>query len=348
MFPVGARAGPSICHERQENGMILLTGGAGFIGSNLLAALEARGLHDIVVCDRLGVGEKWRNIAKRELAGFIEPSQLMPFLEHPTEPIDAIFHMGAISTTTERDADLVIETNFTLSLALWDWCARHDTRFIYASSAATYGDGSAGFDDDGSLEALARLRPMNAYGWSKLLFDRRVARIVSEGGKRPRQWAGLRFFNVYGPNEYHKGNMRSVAQQVHERIVAGEPATLFRSHNPNYSDGGQLRDFIWVDDCVAAIMWLYDHPQANGLFNLGTGKARSFADLAAAVFAAHGRRPNLRYVDTPVEIRDRYQYFTEAKMDRLRNAGFTKPFTELEDGVALYVKNFLTAADPYR
>jgi ADP-L-glycero-D-manno-heptose 6-epimerase len=328
--------------------MIILTGGAGFIGSNLLAALEERGEREIVVCDRLGESEKWRNLAKRELAGFVAPDRLLPLLERRAGEIDTIFHMGAISATTERDADLIVETNFTLSIALWDWCVRHDARFIYASSAAAYGDGAAGFDDDHSPEALARLRPMNAYGWSKLLFDRRVARIVREGGRRPRQWAGLRFFNVYGPNEHHKGGMRSVALQIHERIAAGEPAVLFRSHNPKYPDGGQLRDFIWVGDCADAMTWLHDHPQVSGLFNLGTGKARSFADLAAATFAAHGKRPDIRYVDTPVEIRDRYQYFTEAKMDRLRAAGYAKPFTRLEDGVALYVKNFLSASDPYR
>jgi len=328
--------------------MIILTGGAGFIGSNLLAALEERGQHEIVVCDRLGEGEKWRNLAKRELAGFVEPDRLSPFLERRAGEVDTIFHMGAISATTERDADLIVDTNFTFSIMLWDWCVRHDARFIYASSAATYGDGDAGFDDDGSPEALARLRPMNAYGWSKLLFDRRVARVVHEGGRRPRQWAGLRFFNVYGPNEYHKGGMRSVALQVHERVSTGEPAVLFRSHNPKYPDGGQLRDFIWVGDCVDAMMWLYDSPQVNGLYNLGTGKARSFADLAAAVFAAHGKRPDIRYVDTPVEIRDRYQYFTEAKMKRLTGAGYAKPFTRLEDGVALYVKSFLATPDPYR
>jgi ADP-L-glycero-D-manno-heptose 6-epimerase len=326
--------------------MILVTGGAGFIGSNLVAALDACGA-EVAVCDRLGDTEKWRNLAKRNLAAFVEPEDLLPFLERHAGRIETIFHLGAVSATTERDADLIVRSNFTLSLALWEWCARHKARLVYASSAATYGDGAAGFDDDGSPAALARLQPMNPYGWSKLLFDKRVARILADGGPRPPQWAGLRFFNVYGPNEYHKGAMRSVVKQVHERAMAGEPAILFRSHNPDYPDGGQLRDFVWVGDCVEVMMWLHDHPGVSGLFNLGTGKARSFADLAVAVFAALGRNADIHYVDTPVEIRDRYQYFTEARMERLRGAGYDKPFTPLEDGVRRYVTTFLATPDPY-
>ncbi len=335
------------CYTLVIRGMILITGGAGFIGSNLVAALEGRGARAIAVCDRLGTGDKWRNLAKRELAAFVTPEDLFPFLDRHERKIEAVFHLAAISSTTERDADLILRTNFTLSSALWDWCVREGTSFIYASSAAAYGDGSAGFDDDASSAALARLRPMNAYGWSKLLFDRRAAHIIEDGGPRPRQWVGLRFFNVYGPNEYHKDGMRSVAKQVYERAAAGEPASLFRSHHPQYPDGGQLRDFVWVGDCVEVMLWLYDHPEVSGLFNLGTGKARSFAELAAAVFHALGKQPQICYVDTPAEIRARYQYFTEAKMDRLRQAGYAKPFTALEEGIARYVAGFLSAPDPY-
>ncbi len=221
-------------------------------------------------------------------------------------------------------------------------------RFIYASSAATYGDGGAGFDDDGSVAALARLRPLNAYGWSKHLFDRRVARIVEAGGPRPPQWAGLKFFNVYGPNEYHKGGMRSVAVQIFDNAAAGKPAVLFKSHHPDYEDGGQLRDFVWVGDCTEVMLWLFDNADVNGLFNLGSGRARSFADLAAAVFRALDKEPRIRYVDTPAEIRDRYQYFTEANTARLRGAGYHRRFTALEDGIGRYVRSYLTAADPYR
>lgn len=327
--------------------MIVVTGGAGFIGSNLLAGLEARGSTDLVAVDGLGQDDKWRNIAKRELAAFVPPRDLMSFLEAHAPEIDTIFHMGAVSSTTERDADLIAETNFALSLQLWDWCSWRGARLIYASSAATYGDGSAGFDDDGSVEGLARLRPLNAYGWSKHVFDRRVARLVAEGKPAPPQWAGLKFFNVYGPNEYHKGGMMSVAAQIFPRARAGEPARLFRSHNPAYADGGQLRDFVWIGDCVAAMLWLYDNPQVNGLFNLGTGEARSFADLAAAVFRGLNQEPRIEYIDTPAELRDKYQYFTEARMERLRKAGYDRAFTSLEDGVGRYVREHLARPDPY-
>jgi ADP-L-glycero-D-manno-heptose 6-epimerase len=328
--------------------MILVTGGAGFIGSNLLAGLEARGAHELAVCDRLGTDDKWRNIAKREIAALVPPEGLEAFLEQNRAVVETVFHLGAVSSTTETDADLVAQSNFTLSLELWDFCARHGKRLIYASSAATYGDGSAGFDDDGSPDYLARLRPLNAYGWSKNAFDRRVARIIAGNGARPRQWAGLKFFNVYGPNEYHKGAMASVALHTYRRIRSGERARLFRSHRPDYPDGGQMRDFVWVGDCVAVLLWLYDNPDRQGLFNVGSGRARSFLDLAHAVYRALGRAPEIEWVDTPAEIRAKYQYFTEARIDRLRQAGYAKPMTALEDGVATYVRDFLEAADPYR
>jgi ADP-L-glycero-D-manno-heptose 6-epimerase len=328
--------------------MIVITGGAGFIGSNLVAALEERGEQDLVVCDRLGDGDKWRNLAKRELAAVLPPESLFDFLERHAREINIIFHMGAVSSTTETDADLIIGANFMLPQRLWEWCAETETRFIYASSAATYGDGSAGFDDDNAPAALARLRPLNAYGWSKHLFDRRVARLVGQPGKRPAQWAGLKFFNVYGPNEYHKGAMKSVAAQLYARAAKGEAARLFRSHRADVPDGGQQRDFVYVRDCVDMMLWLHDHPEVSGLFNIGSGAARSFAELAAAVYRALGREPKIDFVDTPVEIRDKYQYFTEARMERLRAAGYDRPMTSLEEGVGDYVRNYLAASDPYR
>jgi len=328
--------------------MIVVTGGAGFIGSNLIAELEVRGADEIVVCDRLGRDEKWRNIAKRELAAIVPPERLFDFLDANASRIDCLFHMGAISSTTETDGDLVVETNVALTLALWRWCVEHDKRLIYASSAATYGDGGAGFDDDGSPEALARLRPLNLYGWSKHLVDRRIARLVADGAARPRQWVGLKFFNVYGPNEYHKGAMMSIVAKNNARVALGEPVALFRSHHPDYEDGGQMRDFVYVADCVAVMLWLYDRPEVNGLFNLGTGKAARFSDLMGALFRAHGRAPELVYVDTPEEIRARYQYFTEARMDRLRAAGYDRPFADVETGVADYVARYLAQPDPYR
>lgn len=326
--------------------MFVVTGGAGFIGSNILAALEARG-EDLIVCDRLRSNDKWRNVAKRELADVVHPDQIFTFLEANKKAISAIFHMGAISTTTETNADLIVTNNFNLSLALWKWCARNEVRLIYASSAATYGDGRQGFDDAFSIEALARLRPMNAYGWSKHLFDRRVAREIKRGHQTPPQWAGLKFFNVYGPNEYHKGGQQSVVAQVFPQADANSPAHLFRSHRADYRDGEQLRDFVWVGDCVDVMMWLLDHPQVSGLFNLGTGRSRSFNDLAAAVYRALGKEPYIKYVDMPMELRGRYQYHTEATMHRLRDAGYTKPFTSLEDGVTAYVQRYLNTPDRY-
>ena len=327
--------------------MIVITGGAGFIGSNLLAALDRRGGADLVVCDRLGGGDKWRNIAKREIADLIAPERLLDFLGTHAREVEVIFHLGAISSTTETDVDLIVQENFRLTLALWAWCTRHGKRFIYASSAATYGDGSAGFDDDASLAGLAKLRPLNPYGWSKHAVDRRTARLIASDAGRPAQHVGLKFFNVYGPNEYHKGGQRSVVHQLFPRAMAGEKARLFKSHNPAYPDGGQKRDFVWVGDCVSVMLWLLDHPTVNGLFNLGSGKARSFADLARAVYTAAGKEVQFDFIDTPVEIRDKYQYFTEAKMERLRAAGYELPTTALEEGVRRYVQDHLAAADPY-
>lgn len=327
--------------------MIVVTGGAGFIGSNVVAALGERG-QEVVVVDRLRRGAKWRNLAHHDVAALVDPTELFPWLSTRASQVSALIHMGAISATTETDVDLIADTNIRLTLSLWDWCTVNRIPFIYASSAATYGDGSNGFDDDASQAALSRLRPLNPYGWSKLFVDRRVTRLVREGESTPPQWAGLRFFNVYGPNEYHKGSMRSVAHQAFERVQAGEPVRLFRSHHPDYSDGGQLRDFIHVDDCVRVILWLLDSPSVSGLFNCGTGRARSFLDLAGAVFTALGRDPRIEWVDTPSEIRDRYQYFTEARMESLRAAGYAAPFLSLEDGVTDYVRRYLDTADPYR
>jgi len=328
--------------------MYVMTGGAGFIGSNILAALEDKGLGPLVVVDRLRDGLKWRNIAKRELYDIVDPDQLDTFLEIHANDIKAIIHMGAISATTETDADLITRSNFKLSLFLWHWCTVNETPLIYASSAATYGDGTSGFDDVGSPDDLKAFQPLNAYGWSKHLFDRRVARMIDDGDARPPQWAGLKFFNVFGPNEYHKGRMQSVISQIYPRAVANEPAVLFKSHNPDYPDGGQLRDFVWVGDCVNMVLWLLDHPDTSGLFNCGTGKARSFKDLTEAVYQALGKQAVIEYVDTPLDIRDKYQYFTEARMERIRAAGFDRPATSLEQGVQTYVTDYLAKDDPYR
>jgi len=328
--------------------MYIVTGGAGFIGSNIVAALENLGLGPIIVVDRLRAGDKWRNIAKRNLFDIVDPDELDAFLAEHANTIEAVIHMGAISATTERDADKILKNNFRLSMKLWQWCTSSETPYIYASSAATYGDGGQGFEDDGSAEFLAKLRPMNPYGWSKHLFDRRVADMIESGAPRPPQWAGLKFFNVYGPNEYHKGRMASVVSQVYPVAKAGEACRLFKSHHPDYEDGGQLRDFIWVDDCVNIVLWLLENGNVSGLYNCGTGQARSFADLARAVYTALEQDAKIEFIDTPEDIRDKYQYFTEAPMARLRAQGYDKPMTGLENGVKTYVTRYLDQSDPYR
>jgi ADP-L-glycero-D-manno-heptose 6-epimerase len=328
--------------------MIVITGGAGFIGSNLVASLETRGGSGLVVVDHLGQSDKWRNLGKRELLAIVPPDALFDYLTEHRTGISGVFHLGASSSTTETDIDYVVHNNFSLSQRLWRWCADNRVRLIYASSAATYGDGAAGFDDAFSGTALARLQPLNAYGWSKHLFDRWVARQVERGYPCPPQWAGVKFFNVYGPNEYHKGGQLSVALQLWRQIASGTPATLFKSHHPDYADGAQQRDFVWVDDVVDILIWLYEQREMSGLYNAGSGQARSFADLAHAVYAALDRAPDLRFIDMPAALRGNYQYFTEAKLERLRSAGYAKPMTGLEDGVRRYVQNFLMQPDMYR
>ena len=329
--------------------MIVVTGGAGFIGSNIVARLTAETAYDVVVCDRLETADlaKWKNLAKHSIADFWAPEELFEQLERHAERIEAVVHMGAISSTTEPDADLILRTNVTLSRDLWDWCAIRDARMIYASSAATYGDGETGFKDDDDAESRSKLRPLNAYGYSKMLFDQYAVR-QSDRGQAPPQWAGLKFFNVYGPNEGHKGGMKSVVAQIWPKVAAGETVSLFRSHNPNYADGGQLRDFVYVDDVVDIIEFLLQSPEVSGIFNAGSGQARSFDDLAKATFAAAGKAPSIEYVDMPEAIRDRYQYFTQARMDRIRAAGFEGQSTPLEEGVRRYVQNFLAQPDQYR
>ncbi|HKU07599.1 MAG TPA: ADP-glyceromanno-heptose 6-epimerase [Bradyrhizobium sp.] len=326
--------------------MLLVTGGAGFIGSNVVAALNDAGRSDVVVCDLLGHDGKWRNLAKRQLADIVPPAQLADWLKG--RKLDAVIHLGAISETTATDGDLVIETNFRFSMRLLDWCTASAVPFIYASSAATYGDGAQGFSDDASPPALKQLRPMNLYGWSKHLFDMAVIDRAARGEKLPPQWAGLKFFNVFGPNEYHKGTMMSVLARRFADIKAGRPVQLFKSHREGIADGDQRRDFIYVDDVVRVMMWLLATPKISGLFNVGTGTARSFKDMMLAAFGALGAAPNIQYIDMPEQIRGSYQYFTESKVDRLRGAGYNGGFTALEDAVDLYVKGFLDRADRFR
>jgi ADP-L-glycero-D-manno-heptose 6-epimerase len=329
--------------------IVFVTGGAGFIGSNIVAKLaEDRDL-DVVVCDRLGGVDlgKWRNIAKHPVGDFVQPEDMFDWLEKRWRDVEVVIHMGAISSTTEPDADKIIQTNFGLSRDLFRWCADRQRRLIYASSAATYGDGALGFADRDDLDSLIALRPLNAYGWSKALFDIFAVRQAARDYAPP-QWVGLKFFNVYGPNEAHKGPMQSVAAQIWPKAAKGETVSLFKSHREGYADGGQRRDFVYVRDAADIVAWLVAHETINGVYNLGSGTARSFKDLAEAVFKAAGQPANIAYVDTPPAIRAHYQYFTQAEMGRLKAAGYTAELTSLEDGVADYVQTYLARPDPYR
>lgn len=324
--------------------MYLVTGGAGFIGSNLVAELMAAG-HGVAVCDFVDESNR-ANLDKRGPLEIIHPNDLLAWLRAADPAPQAVFHMGAISSTVEHDVDKIMRNNYLLSLHLWKWAAIAQVPFIYASSAATYGDGEAGFDDDNAPDALAKLKPLNPYGWSKLMFDRAAVQMAATGHAPP-QWAGLRFFNVYGPNEYHKGGQRSVVPQFWQQIRETGKARLFQSHDPDYADGGQLRDFVHVSDTVSVMLWLSQTPEVSGIFNLGTGQARSFDDLAKAVFGTLGTTADIDYIAMPDSVRNQYQYFTEARMDRLRSAGYDKPFISLEDGVRSYVGTYLESNDRY-
>jgi len=329
--------------------IVFVTGGAGFIGSNIAAKLAEDRSLDVVVCDRLHEAElgKWRNIAKTPIGDFVAPDQMFDWLEKRWRDVELVVHMAAVSSTTEPDADKIIHSNFTLSRDLFRWCADRQRRLIYASSAATYGAGEAGFDDNNDYEALAALRPLNTYGWSKALFDLFAAR-QADRDYAPPQWVGLKFFNVYGPNEEHKHSMKSVASQIWPKVREGHAVQLFKSYRKDVPDGGQKRDFVYVRDAADVTRWLLDNPQVNGIYNLGSGQARTFEDMARQVFAAAGKNAQIEYTPMPPAIRDKYQYFTEAKMERLAEAGYARPLTTLEEGIGEYVGRYLSQPDPYR
>lgn len=328
--------------------MIIVTGGAGFIGSNLVIDLLEKGYGDIVVCDSLEREEKKQNLAKHQVKEIIPPEEIFDFLGSNASEIDTIFHMGAISSTVETNINLIKTNNYDLPLKLWYWCIDNDASLLYASSAATYGDGLQGFSDDDSYSHLSSLKPLNPYGRSKNIFDIKAHQLASRG-TAPKQWAGFKFFNVYGPNEHHKDGQKSVVCQMHKQINETGKVRLFKSYEKDYADGQQLRDFIFVKDCSKALLWFLENKNINGIFNIGTGQARSFNDLAKATFAALGQKEaNIEYFDMPEQIKDKYQYFTEAEMSKLRDAGYDSPFTSLEEGVKDYVQNYLNKDDPYR
>ncbi len=322
--------------------MIIVTGGAGFIGSALVWKLNAEGIHDIVIVDRLGTSSKWKNLVNLRYEDYLHKDEFLSLVHRNAVPfeVDALVHMGACSSTTERDADFLWANNFAYTRALAKWSLLHSVRFLYASSAATYGDGSLGFSDD--HEKIAGLKPINMYGYSKQLFDLWVLREKLED-----TMAGIKFFNVFGPNEYHKGDMASVIFKAYHQILETGKVRLFKSHLPEYADGGQMRDFVYVKDCVDVLWWLLQNRQVNGIFNLGTGKARTWNDLIAAVFAAMGRERNIEYIDMPESLRGQYQYFTQADMAKLQTVRCPVAFSSLEDSARDYVVNHLQQTDPH-
>jgi ADP-L-glycero-D-manno-heptose 6-epimerase len=322
--------------------LVFVTGAGGFIGSNIARTLS-RGGRPVVLCDRFTQPGSWEYLAPVLARDIVLAEEAMAWLEAHEKDVAAIVHVGAISSTTETDVPALIKNNVRFSLDLWDYAARCDCTFIYASSAATYGDGSQGFRDDDSSAGLAELRPLNGYAWSKHVVDRRIVDDVEHGRPTPPRWAGLKFFNVYGPNEGHKGTMRSVVHQLYAQVAAGRPAKLFKADNAEYPDGGQMRDFVYVKDCCAVVENMLAAPSLAGIFNVGTGTARTFADLAAAVFAAMGAEPNIEYIEMPEAIRGRYQYFTQADVAKLTSSGLAPAFHTLEAGVADYVQGYLMA-----
>lgn len=313
----------------------LVTGGAGFIGSCVVRTLNDAGIDNIIVVDHISQTNKWLNLRNKRYSDYIQKQHLSERLSG-LDNVEAVIHMGACSSTTENDFDYLWNNNFEFSKMLWLYCAEKQIPFIYASSAATYGDGQEGFDDCSNID---QLRPLNAYGYSKQLFD---LWIKQQADVFPSQYVGLKFFNVYGPNEYFKGSMASMVYHGYRQICDNGSIKLFRSYDPNYADGLQLRDFVYVKDICKVVSWLLQHPQVNGLFNLGTGRAQSFLELAEATFHALGKEPNIEYIDMPEQLQGRYQYFTQAEMKKLRSAGYEAPFRSVENGVADYVGNYLS------
>ena len=316
--------------------MIVVTGGAGFIGSAIIAALNNRGISDIIVVDELGTDAKWKNLRNLSFADYFEKADFLKMVVNKQIdwPVKAVFHMGACSSTTETDASYLAKNNYEYTKLLAQWAVDADIRFIYASSAATYGDGEKGFVDN--EEKIDQLKPLNMYGYSKQMFD-----LWARRGGMLKKIAGLKYFNVFGPNEYHKADMRSFVLKAFEQINAEGRVRLFKSHNRQYADGEYVRDFIYVKDAVDMTLFFLDNPKIAGLFNIGTGKTRNWNDLVKAVFAAMDKKPKIEYVPMPGPIRNQYQYFTEADITKLRNAGYNKKTTSLEEAIKDYVQNYL-------
>lgn len=322
--------------------MFIVTGGAGFIGSAFIAKLNAEGIKDILVVDDLGSSPRWKNLVRKSFREYVHKTRFLEMVKGDSLPasVEAIVHLGACSSTTERNVEFLLENNHEYTKALAEFCIRRSVRFVYASSAATYGDGSLGYEDDESR--LSELAPLNAYGFSKHIFDlwARKQGLFSH-------IAGLKFFNVYGPNEYYKDDMASVVWKAFTKIQESGSFSLFKSYRPEYKDGEQMRDFVYVKDCCDVMWWLLNNRSINGLFNIGSGKARSWNDLVGSVFRSVKRTPQIEYIEMPAHLRNQYQYFTEAPMAKLRSVGYEKVFYSLEDGIQDYIAQHLLKTDPH-
>ncbi|WP_291259535.1 ADP-glyceromanno-heptose 6-epimerase [Fusobacterium sp.] len=331
--------------------MIIVTGAAGMIGSAMVWKLNEMGRNDIIVVDKLRTEEKWLNLRKRDYADWVDRDDLFDWLSNSAnaEKITGVVHMGACSATTERDGDFLMSNNYGYSKKLWEFCAARQIPYVYASSAATYGGGELGYNDDVSVEELKKLQPLNKYGYSKKIFDD----WAFKQSIAPKQWCGLKFFNVYGPQEYHKGRMASMVFHTFNQYKDNGGVKLFKSHKEGFKDGEQLRDFVYLKDVVDVIYYLLTEKVESGVYNIGTGEARSFLDLSMATMRAAANNPELKqeevieFIPMPEDLRGRYQYFTQASMEKLKRTGYTKKFTSLEDGVKDYVENYLSKEDPY-
>lgn len=331
--------------------MIIVTGAAGMIGSAMVWKLNEMGRNDIIVVDKLRTEEKWLNLRKRDYADWVDRDELFNWLANPANAgkITGVVHMGACSATTERDGDFLMENNYGYSKKLWDFCAARQIPYVYASSAATYGAGELGYNDDVTPEELKKLQPLNKYGYSKKIFDD----WAFKQSIAPKQWCGLKFFNVYGPQEYHKGRMASMVFHTFNQYRDNGGVKLFKSHKEGFKDGEQLRDFVYLKDVVDVMYFLLTEKVESGVYNIGTGEARSFLDLSMATMRAASNNPELKvedvveFIPMPEDLRGRYQYFTQALMEKLKRTGYTKKFTSLEEGVKDYVQNYLAKEDSY-
>lgn len=330
-----------MCPLPKNKRMIIVTGAAGFIGSCLVSRLNKEGFNDIVVVDDFSSPEKLKNLQGKTFSKQVHRDAFIAWLAENEKFVQFVFHIGARTDTTEFDRDIFDRLNLNYTKAVWNACVQYGLPLVYASSAATYGLGEHGYSDD--HEVVSKLKPLNPYGDSKNDFDK----WALQQEKQPYFWAGLKFFNVYGPNEFHKGRMASVIFHAFRQINAAGSMKLFRSHNPDYKDGEQLRDFVYVKDVTEVCLFLMNNRKHSGLYNLGTGKARTFLDLARSTFAALQQPENISFIDTPEDIRDKYQYFTEADMHKLRSVGYDKPFMSLEEGVKDYVRNYLLPGKYY-